>query len=251
MRRAAGVVLFSMVSGWAFAAPVVEEFTVVTGGNKVGHLTATRNGAAVAIDYDVKNNGRGPTIAETLTLDQRGLPTQWAISGATTFGSKVDERFALADGKATWTDSVGEGSASVSEPSLYIGQAASPWSLGLYAAALLKDADRSLPALPGGAVRVVPGDSLAVTDGKSVIVLNNLANALLELGDGQEARDYATRAYRLAPDNPSIIDTYAWVVFRTGGDKANAGSLLRKAAEKAPSNQTIKDHLAAVQSATG
>ena len=92
---------------------------------------------------------------------------------------------------------------------------------------------------------------LAVTDGKNVIVLNNLANALLELGDGQEARDYATRAYRLAPDNPSIIDTYAWVVFRTGGDKANAGSLLRKAAEKAPSNQTIKDHLAAVQSATG
>lgn len=169
MRRAAGVVLFSMVSGWAFAAPVVEEFTVVTGGNKVGHLTATRNGAAVAIDYDVKNNGRGPTIAETLTLDQRGLPTQWTISGATTFGSKVDERFALADGKATWTDSVGEGSASVSEPSLYIGQAASPWSLGLYAAALLKDADRSLPALPGGAVRVVPGDSLAVTDGKQSI----------------------------------------------------------------------------------
>ena len=169
MRRAAGVVLLSMVSGWAFAAPVVEEFTVVTGGNKVGHLTATRDGAAVEIDYDVKNNGRGPTIAEKLILDAGGLPTQWTITGATTFGSKVDERFALAGGKATWTDSVGEGSATVTEPSLYIGQAASPWSLGLYAAALLKDADRSLPALPGGAVRVVPGEALSVTDGKQTL----------------------------------------------------------------------------------
>ena len=169
MRCAAGVVLLSMVSGWAFAAPVVEEFTVVTGGNKVGHLTATRDGAAVAIDYDVKNNGRGPTIAEKIMLDAGGLPTQWTITGATTFGSKVDERFALAGGKATWTDSVGEGSATVTEPSLYIGQAASPWSLGLYAAALLKDADRRLPALPGGAVRVVPGEALSVTDGKQTL----------------------------------------------------------------------------------
>jgi imidazolonepropionase-like amidohydrolase len=169
MRRVTGVVLLSVVSGWAFAAPVVEEFTVVTGGNKVGHLTATRDGDRVAIDYDVKNNGRGPTIAETLVLDERGLPTQWTITGATTFGSKVDERFALADGKATWKDSVGDGSAAVGEPSLYIGQAASPWSLGLYAGALLKDADRSLPALPGGAVRVEPGEALSVTDGRQTI----------------------------------------------------------------------------------
>jgi imidazolonepropionase-like amidohydrolase len=169
MRRVAAVVLLSVVSGWAFAAPVVEEFTVVTGGNKVGHLTATRDGAGVAIDYDVKNNGRGPTIAETLVLDDRGLPTQWTITGATTFGSKVDERFALADGKATWKDSVGEASAPVGEPSLYIGQAASPWSLGLYARALLQDADRTLPALPGGEVRVVPGEALSVTDGQQAI----------------------------------------------------------------------------------
>jgi imidazolonepropionase-like amidohydrolase len=169
MRRVAAVVLLSVVSGWAFAAPVVEEFTVVTGGNKVGHLTATRDGAGVAIDYDVKNNGRGPTIAETLVLDDRGLPTQWTITGATTFGSKVDERFALADGKATWKDSVGEASAPVGEPSLYIGQAASPWSLGLYARALLQDADRTLRALPGGEVRVVPGEALSVTDGQQAI----------------------------------------------------------------------------------
>ena len=111
MRFSAGLAVLWFVAGPVCAAAPVENFTVVAGGNKIGHLTATRDGTRVAIDYDVKNNGRGPTIAETLVLDERGLPTQWTITGATTFGSKVDERFALADGKATWKDSVGDGSA--------------------------------------------------------------------------------------------------------------------------------------------
>ena len=180
MRRVTGVVLLSLLSGGAFAAPVVEQFTVVTGGNKVGHLTATRDGASVAIDFDVKNNGRGPTIAEKLTLDDGGLPTQWTITGATTFGSKVNERFALADGQATWTDSVGDGSAAVAEPSLYIGQSASPWSLGMYARALLKDGDRTLPALPGGAVRVEAGEAVPVTDGQQSLTVRVHAVSGLE-----------------------------------------------------------------------
>lgn len=180
MRLCAGLALLCVLAGPVRAAGTVEEFTVVTGGNKVGHLTATRDGAGVVIDYDVKNNGRGPTIAETLALDARGLPTQWTITGATTFGSKVDERFALADGKATWKDSVGDGSAAVGEPSLYIGQAASPWSLGLYARALLQDADRTLPALPGGEVRVAVGEPLSVTDGKQSITVRVHAISGLE-----------------------------------------------------------------------
>jgi hypothetical protein len=142
MRFASGMAVLLLIPGLAMAAITEEHFTVVTGGNNVGHLVATHDGDKVTIDYDVKNNGRGPTIAETLTLDANGFPTQWTITGATTFGSKVDERFALADGKATWKDSVGEGSATVTEPSLYIGQSASPWALGLYARALIKDADR-------------------------------------------------------------------------------------------------------------
>ncbi len=179
MRRLTSVVLL-LVSGWALAAPAEEHFTVVTGGNKVGHLVARHDGNRVTIDYDVKNNGRGPTIAETLQIDADGLPTQWTISGATTFGSKVDERFALADGQATWKDSVGDGSAAVAEPSLYIGQSASPWSLGLYARALLKDGDRTLPALPGGAVKVELGASVPVTDGKQAIVVRVHAISGLE-----------------------------------------------------------------------
>ncbi|MEO8011928.1 MAG: hypothetical protein ABI650_09815, partial [Dokdonella sp.] len=151
----------------AQAEPVVERFTVLIGGNAVGHLNATVDGQRVAIDYDVKNNGRGPTIAEQLQVDARGLPEQWSVTGTTTFGSKVDERFALDGNAARWTDSVGDGSATAKEPSLYVGQSASPWSLGVYARALLADNDRALPAWPAGVVRIDAGTPMEVGDGKA------------------------------------------------------------------------------------
>ncbi|MFC3712139.1 amidohydrolase family protein [Sphingoaurantiacus capsulatus] len=149
---AAGLLASASLPSMAVAA--TETYTVIVGGRTVGHLKADTNGASTVIDYDYKNNGRGPTIAETLTLGADGLPTAWTVKGATTFGGKVDEKFALKGKTASWTDSAGSGTKRVGEPSLYISQSASPWSLGLYARALLKDADRTMPGLPGGNVKL-------------------------------------------------------------------------------------------------
>ena len=139
-----------------------ESLTVIFGGRNVGHVDSVRTGDRVAIDYDYKNNGRGPTMKEALRLDAAGLPVEWTITGATTFGSKVDERFAKSGNRATWTDGAGKGQARVREPSLYVGQSASPWALGLYARALLADADGKLPALPGGTLRLEKGETFDV-----------------------------------------------------------------------------------------
>ena len=139
-----------------------ERFTVISGGNNVGRVNVDRAGDTIKIDFDIKDNGRGPTIAETLKLGADGLPRQWRISGTTTFGSKVDERFTLSGQRASWTDSTGKGNATVNEPSLYVGQSSSPWSLGLYARALLRDADGQLPALPGGTLSLERGAAVAV-----------------------------------------------------------------------------------------
>ena len=49
-------------------------YSFISGEKKVGHLTAEIKGDQTTIDYDVKNNGRGPTIAESITLDAAGLP---------------------------------------------------------------------------------------------------------------------------------------------------------------------------------
>lgn len=136
---------------------------MIFGGKNVGHLNVDSKGNSSVIDFDYKNNGRGPTMAETLTVDAAGLPTAWTVKGTTTFGSKVDERFATTGGKATWTDSTGSGGAAVKAPSLYVAQNGSAWALGLYARALMQDADGSMPALPGGTVRLKKGETLSVT----------------------------------------------------------------------------------------
>jgi hypothetical protein len=147
----------------ASAAPVDEHFTVIFSGVEVGHLDVVAKGSTVAVDYDYKNNGRGPTLSETLALDAQGLPERWQIDGSTTFGGKVAERFERRGTTVTWTDSVGPGTAEVPEPRLYIGQNASPWALELYARALLADDDQRLPVLPAGEIALLAGEPITVT----------------------------------------------------------------------------------------
>lgn len=131
-----------------------ERLSVIANGEKVGFVTADQRGNAVTIAYDVKNNGRGPTMAETIALDADGLPLRWTLDGTATFGGAVHERFTREGQTARWHDSMGDRSAPVTAPGLYIGQNASPWALGLYARALLRRPGGVLPALPGGQLRI-------------------------------------------------------------------------------------------------
>ena len=45
------------------ASAETASYTVVFGGKNVGHLIADTKGAVTTIDFDIKNNGRGPTDA--------------------------------------------------------------------------------------------------------------------------------------------------------------------------------------------
>jgi imidazolonepropionase-like amidohydrolase len=137
-------------------------YSYIFGEKKVGHLTAETKGDLTTIDYDVKNNGRGPTIAESLTVDAAGLPTEWTVRGTTTFGSKIAEHFAKKGSRGEWVDSTGKGHSTINTPSIYLAQSSSPWANGLYARALLKVADKRLPALPGGVLRLEKGETLDV-----------------------------------------------------------------------------------------
>ena len=148
--RAALIAL--LLSTPAFAA---ERFAVLISGRNVGSLVTDESGGATKIVFDFKNNGRGPTIEEHLALDGAGIPTRWTVTGSTTFGSKVDERFSRTGDKAEWVDATGPGSATVTGPALYVAQNGSPYGIGVYARALLK-AGGKLPALPGGELRLEP-----------------------------------------------------------------------------------------------
>jgi imidazolonepropionase-like amidohydrolase len=157
--KAFAVLLFALPS-LTFAD--THSYVFITGDKNVGHLTAETNGDKTTIDFDIKNNGRGPTITESITLDPAGMPSDWSVKGTTTFGSKIAEQFTRKGTRAEWQDSTGKGHATVRSPAIYLAQSSSPWSNGIYARALLKTADRQLPALPGGVLRLEKGETFSV-----------------------------------------------------------------------------------------
>ena len=140
-----------------------ENYTVIIGGTRVGHLDTVRTGDTVKIDFDYKNNGRGPTMKEELKLDAKGMPVSWKITGNSTFGNAINESFSMQRGTARWTDSTGSGTAKPKGAAIYVAQEGSPWAAGMYARALLADDDRSLPALPGGALSLAELEKVQVT----------------------------------------------------------------------------------------
>ncbi len=152
-------------SGEASAEPSGEVYTIITGEARVGRLIVDETDDGIAIDYDYKDNGRGPTMKETVSFDEDGFPVAWSVSGSTTFGNKVDETFSLNGASASWTDATGESSAEIGEPTLYISQFASPYAAFIYARPLLADSDNALPALPSGELRLDQIETLSV-DGK-------------------------------------------------------------------------------------
>jgi len=131
-----------------------ESFSILIAGTQVGELEAEHRAGSTQVDYEYRNNGRGPTINESVVIGENGLPSKWTVTGATTFGNKIDEQFVLTGGDASWKDATGAGNTTVAEPSIYVAQDASPYALSIYARALLADADHSMPVLPGGTLKL-------------------------------------------------------------------------------------------------
>ena len=83
----------------------------------------------------------------------------------------------------------------------------------------------------------------------SLTALNNLAWSLNELGD-PKALEYAERASILAPNSPTVADTYGWILVQQGDAKKGL-DLLREASRLAPENPEIRLHLAKALLKTG
>lgn len=74
-------------------------------------------------------------------------------------------------------------------------------------------------------------------------ILNNLAWAYSELGDYDRAVPLARRAWSLDRDNPATADTFGWILFKSGRNRAQAMALLEQAARGAPSDAAIRQRL--------
>ncbi|MEO1134978.1 MAG: amidohydrolase family protein [Pseudomonadota bacterium] len=163
----------------ASAAATSEAYTVLVSGTPIGHLKVEPTNDGIAIDYDFKNNGRGPTIAEAIAFDHADVPTSWTVTGTTTFGNEVNETFAVTDNRAEWTDATGSGEARINTPSLYISQFASPYAAFIQARALLNDDDGVMPALPAGEIRLTEMETVGVagTEANATVTTYALSGA--------------------------------------------------------------------------
>ncbi|WP_211337034.1 amidohydrolase family protein [Marinicella litoralis] len=135
----------------------------------------TRTGDQLVTDYDYKNNGRGPTINESIRLNSAGYPIQWEINGNTTFGNKIDEYFQLEGQQATWQDATGNGATTISDDAFYIDQSGTPYSIFLAAQVLLKAEDHTVPALPAGHLQLTEMESLESSAANETITLKSYA----------------------------------------------------------------------------
>lgn len=84
---------------------------------------------------------------------------------------------------------------------------------------------------------------------RDLMAYNNLAWILGELKN-PEAVAVAEQAYRLAPENPAVLDTYGWQLSQAGQAK-RALPLLREALKHQPDDPEIRWHLASTLDKAG
>mgnify|MGYP003665945765 FL=1 len=149
----------------ATAATEASRFTILVGGTEIGALEITASETGYGVEYEYRNNGRGPTISETVALSAAGLPTHWTIEGASTFGNPISESFEFEDDQASWTDATGSDAAVIEGEDFYVPQDGSPYWLAIAARALMDNETGILNAIPGGALQLSEIEQLGVSDG--------------------------------------------------------------------------------------
>ncbi|MDT0506686.1 amidohydrolase family protein [Novosphingobium sp. MMS21-SN21R] len=163
------------------AKPV--EYRMISDEADIGHYIVDQQGSTISVDYDIKQNGRGPTIRETVTLGNDGAPADWKITGRTTFGNAVAERFSRTSSGASWTDLAGKGTIKGKEaPRYYIAQNGSVIDISLLAKALLKAPGMAMPVAPGGTATMVAKGTQAFygADGKLDVTTYELSGLALD-----------------------------------------------------------------------
>jgi imidazolonepropionase-like amidohydrolase len=203
MRRNRVLFAFLLVGISTGALADTERFAVFRKDTNIGRVVVETSGDAAKVDFNVKDNGRGPTVAEALTLDAGGLPTSWSITGTQTFGGKIDEKFGRAGKLSTWRDSAGPGSAR-GVPQLYIAQSASPYALQIYARAILK-AGGSLTVLPAGTLTMTKSDTMVLKGPSGDVPVTRYELAGLDLTPITMLLDDANRLIALPSASGGVV----------------------------------------------
>jgi hypothetical protein len=147
-------------------------YTMLFSGRANGeHVTRIADDGTIATDFSYRDNGRGPDYKEKLTLASDGTLRRFAITGKSTFGSLVDERFERKGDRAEWAGKVDHGSMKLSGKALYVPIESTIEVTGITVRALIHESTLKLPGIPGGELSVVKLTDTNVTNGKETRAL--------------------------------------------------------------------------------
>ncbi|HTC37691.1 MAG TPA: amidohydrolase family protein [Steroidobacteraceae bacterium] len=164
-------------------------YTMLFSGQVGGeHVTRIADDGSITTDFSYRDNGRGPDLKEKLVLAPDGTLQRFTITGKSTFGSLVDERFERKGEHAEWSGKVDHGSLKISGKALYMPIDSTIEVTGITLRALIHEPTSKLPGIPGGELSAVKLIDATVTNGT-----NTQAVAL-----------YAVRGANLEPD-------YVWM----------------------------------------
>jgi Amidohydrolase family len=198
MNLKANLCLLLLAACAATAAQAATEYhyTMIFSGHVGGqHVTRVADDGSITTDFSYRENGRGPDYKEKLALGADGTLARFAITGKSTFGSLVDERFERKGDRAEWSGKVDHGSLKISGKALYVPIDSTIEVTGIIVRALIHEPSAKLPAVPGGELSIVKLMDSTVTNGKETqaVALYAMRGADLEpdyvwmTADGQRA----------------------------------------------------------------
>ena len=152
------------------AAAGTDKYTIILDNGTVAgqQLVEHSSPDTVKVHFTFKDNGRGPDIDEVIHLAKDGTMISYQGVGASTFGAKVDDHFALTGKKAEWHSTSEHGATEVAAAALYLPMNATLEWASLSITALAKRSDNNLPLLPSGHLSQKKVDEAIVKrDGKT------------------------------------------------------------------------------------
>lgn len=164
--RLASIAVAVLFAATAHGAETVRYAVIMDAGNTVaGHQVVTSDGDDVTVEFDFKDNGRGPTLKETYRLAADGTYASYRSRGTSTFGAPVDESFTREGRTAKWKTTSDSGRQTIEGTALYTALGGSPYSATVQLGALAKRPDGRLPLIPSGTLTARKVDEVAVRHG--------------------------------------------------------------------------------------
>lgn len=177
-------------------------YEVSTQGKTAGHVRVVTQGDELRVEFSYRENGRGPDLAERISLDTAGRVQAYRAQGRATFGAEIAEEFDFtAQGRVRWRSRVDGGDEPARAGEWFMPLEPSPAYTGLLTAAVLNQG--CAPLTGGVALTAQVVHRMATTiDGAQaelgLVALHGLD--VMPLWVWMERLDAAPRAPGQAPD---------------------------------------------------